>query len=410
MAQITLILKKILKKGFKFLFTIIIFYPLYVVSFLIPRNKKIMCIGSSHGFRDNAKYYYLYENSRDIKKYWISNSYSDNVLLQKKGIKSHYKWSLKGLYLSLVSKFHIYDYNIDDINFWTSGRAIKFNLWHGVGIKNIEFKIKIGSSKKHFNKLNLKNIIFSPYIYIKPDFFLSTSDMMDKHFCECFRIHSNAIIHNIYPRCQFFLKNKKKLLNHIKRYESSFLQNLILKKSKEFNKLHLYVPTWRDSGKDFISKINWYQLNDTLAEKNELFLIKPHPNTILKTHLELSNILYIPNKEDIYPLMPFTDTLITDYSSVYYDYLLLRDKKIILFLFDYIEYVKNERDLAFDFNEFTAGVKVYNYDDFFNSLFFNGKKSLSDYKKEEKIIHSFWEYTENKKSINDQLISKINHE
>lgn len=46
----------------------------------------------------------------------------------------------------------------------------------------------------------------------------------------------------------------------------------------------------------------------------------------------LSNITYVSPELDVYPILPFTDVLITDYSSIYYDYLLMDHKGCILMI------------------------------------------------------------------------------
>lgn len=48
--------------------------------------------------------------------------------------------------------------------------------------------------------------------------------------------------------------------------------------------------------------------------------------------------------------------LVTDYSSIYFDYLLL-DKPIIFFNYDLEEYLNNSRDMYFNYDEFTPGRK-----------------------------------------------------
>ena len=53
---------------------------------------------------------------------------------------------------------------------------------------------------------------------------------------------------------------------------------------------------------------------------------------------QYSHIYFIDNKCDIYPILPFTDILITDYSSIYADYILMEDKGVILYMFDLEEY------------------------------------------------------------------------
>lgn len=60
--------------------------------------------------------------------------------------------------------------------------------------------------------------------------------------------------------------------------------------------------------------------------------------------------------------MSISDALITDYSSVFFDYLLL-NKPIIFFPYDYEEYLKNDRELYVDYYEEIAGPAFMDFSD-----------------------------------------------
>ena len=67
------------------------------------------------------------------------------------------------------------------------------------------------------------------------------------------------------------------------------------------------------------------------------------------------------NKDaDPYVFLKMADVLITDYSSIYFDYLLL-DRPIIFFAYDLEEYLSDSREMYFDYDEFTPGEKVNDY-------------------------------------------------
>ena len=60
---------------------------------------------------------------------------------------------------------------------------------------------------------------------------------------------------------------------------------------------------------------------------------------------------------DIYPLLKYTDILITDYSSIYFDFLLL-NRPILFFDYDYDEYSSNMNGFVYDYQETAPGPKV----------------------------------------------------
>ena len=118
------------------------------------------------------------------------------------------------------------------------------------------------------------------------------------------------------------------------------------------------------------SEEDYFKLNRFLEEHNILLLLKPHPaqniDMIVNTHC--SNICILDNDElkkyniQTNELLAQTDALITDYSSIYYDYLLL-NKPIGITLDDYEQY---KEEMGFVFAnplEVIKGSYIYNIDD-----------------------------------------------
>lgn len=103
------------------------------------------------------------------------------------------------------------------------------------------------------------------------------------------------------------------------------------------------------------------KLNECLAKCGYVLIIKLHPAQAidgLKKHAQ-SNILLLLNEDldeyetSVYELLAESDALLTDYSSVYYDYL-LTDKPIGLVIDDIEEYANN-RGLAFEYKDYIKG-------------------------------------------------------
>lgn len=360
-------------KSFDFIFYCkcagnLLMHILLLISYLPPRNKNKWLVGNARGFNNNTKYFFIHTKEVLHKKecYWISKNKKCRQFVRQLGYKAYHPWSFAGLYHLLTAKVYVYDSHISALNFWTSGRVLKVNLWHGVGIKNIEFKRKIDKQSKQ----SRLNYLRRPVNYVRPDLFLSTSPMMTTHFAECFRIPESRCIESEYPRCVIFRKSEDELLTFIATYESTETQQLV-ERLRQASRSYVYMPTFRETKDDFMKKAGFDlpALEAVLKERNELFLFKLHPFTRIKVDASLfKHILFMDNKMDIYPVLPFTDVLITDYSSIYYDYLLLPEKEILLFPFDYAEYVSQERDLAFDFDEFTPGMRCYLFNDMLEAI------------------------------------------
>lgn len=385
---------------------LIIGYPIYGISFLWPRNKNIWVFGTNVGFTDNAKYLYIYAlEQREIEVYWISTKQNVVLQMREQGLPAYSRWSFKGIWICLRAYIYIYTSHTQCINFFTSGGVKKVNLWHGVGIKSGN----AGSDNK--NESAYKSIlmrIVSPHNYERNTLFLSTSPLMNKHFTDMFALEDGVLYEGMYPRCSYLMSSREIIEQEIQKYERPDVRAMV-NRFKTYKKVFLYMPTWRGNMKDdFISDagFDFRLLNDRMKELNALFVFKLHP-AVRFGQLDLKdmdNICFLDKNMDVYPLLPFTDMLITDYSSIYYDYILMDDKGVLLFPFDIEEYKKSSNRLAFDYDEYTPGPRVYTFEDMIEYLMKGDYRYDSAERK--KILRLFWGNNYNEKSIG-QLYERI---
>jgi CDP-glycerol glycerophosphotransferase len=132
----------------------------------------------------------------------------------------------------------------------------------------------------------------------------------------------------------------------------------------------LYAPTFR---KNLLNPFEQGLADlDSLsrcAKRNNLLLVfKLHPAMKgLQGAADLEHIIEYDSRADVYPALVLTDFLVTDYSSIYFDYLLL-DRPILFFPFDYETYVSQDRSLLFDYEAMTPGPKYRNQQDLETAL------------------------------------------
>jgi len=314
--------------------------PLYFISGFVPRNNKVWVFGSGNIYNDNGRYFYEFIriNNREIRAIWISKNKKSVLAAKNKGGEAYLSWSLKGFYYSLIAKVYIFSSGLKNINAFTSKNAFKVNLGYGVGLKKIGFDISLKKYRLGF--FIFINRMITPSSFYKPDLLLCPSNFFAKHvFISAFEITSKNIIIGTYPRT----------LDLVSR-------NSMHEKTKD-KFIFLYAPTWRDNGENFIKKssINFNKLNEFLAKNNALFFIKLHHLTKIDHKTRYKNILFVDRQSDSNKWLKMADCLITDYSSIYFDYLYL-SKPILFFNFDYDDYINN-RELYFDDKDYTPGEK-----------------------------------------------------
>ena len=379
--------------------------PVYWLSFLVPRDKKIWLFGSTFGrrFADNPRYLYLYVSQhRDelgIRPIWISHNEDVVKMLNAEGYEAYMYHSLKGIWFALRGNLYLYDNYSMVINFWQSGGALKINLWHGIPLKKIQHDNvfdKFRHPKNFWGKIknfprNISDEKPSHYV-------LTTSENLRYIFSSAFKTE-NILIAG-YPRNQVLISDDIKNIyldeeNRDRKKIISFLKKKINGGNK---KMIFYMPTFRESETLFFQNFDRDDFQKFLEENNLLFCIKLHPKSKLNEefrNIQSENIMVINKDADPYVFLKMADVLITDYSSIYFDYLLL-DRPIIFFAYDLEEYLNDSREMYFDYDEFTPGEKVNDYHELKKSILRcvnldnENRDEYSDFRK--KIREKVFEY------------------
>lgn len=244
----------------------------------------------------------------------------------------------------------------------THGPIIKFRntisieLWHGFPLKAMGLLDKGLSSQQKRKGSDIFELI---------DYFISYSNLFNTLMNACVGIVGDKYVITGAPRNDFLfrangIQNIKKIFPNI-----------------PAGKIIFYLPTFRkgyhkeaEGSFEPLSILNEFdlkKLNEFLEANKLVLLMKLHPNeeSILQLmDVELSErILILKNKEleknclDLYELLNAADLLVTDYSSVYFDFLLL-DKPILFFAPDIKEYERNRGLLLTPYEFWTPGPKV----------------------------------------------------
>ncbi|MCS3601273.1 CDP-glycerol glycerophosphotransferase (TagB/SpsB family) [Buttiauxella sp. BIGb0471] len=347
-------MKKAIKYGIK-----LISWLAYPVGLFFKRNKRIWLFGGYNGFTDNSRYFFESINKySDIRCVWITDDKKTLRIIRDAGYEAYHKKSIKGIMLCYMAKVYIYSNYVSTINFYTSAGATLVNLWHGTPLKKIEYDIMKKPLNNFFNNAGLFYKLLMPEYHKRCDILLAPSDFVYEYFFKsAFRAYDeNNVIIADPPRISALIDKEK---------EYKIIGSCNVQKIKTF----LYAPTWRDDGSDFIKKsgLNFSTLNDLLSKNNALLQIRLHANTKLDIDITmLTNIFIIDNGETAEESMLKSDFLITDYSSIFFDYLYL-DRPIIFFPFDYNEYLSS-RDIYLNYNDIVPGVKVYNQEDLISEM------------------------------------------
>ncbi|OEE79742.1 CDP-glycerol glycerophosphotransferase family protein [Vibrio ordalii] len=335
-------------------------------SFIIKRNKSVWVFGARDGssYCDNTRFFFEWvriSQSENIKCYWITkNSSLVNV---NNGIIYHN--SLFSQYIIASSSLVFVSHGAADVSRFIGWIKPFVYLWHGIPIK------KMNNVKLYSIKRKIKNSIL-PKINILLFLVTSKRDLL---------IFSNA--YNI-PASRFYVGQYPRNIKLIDRHS-------IKNGSKEIKKKQiLFAPTFRDNNdesyfdNEVMPSSNVLKRLEAFLEHNNAelyFKLHPYTTTAFDFNSLPNNVKHIDKSIDIMDVLCKIDVLVTDYSSVAFDYCLL-DKSIVYFLPDDDWYLNNNnRGLYDDFVSTRAGEVAYNWDELIILL----KKELDNTERTKKL-------------------------
>lgn len=314
-------------------------------------NKAVWIFGGRKGkfFDDNSKYLYQYiiENKVDIYAVWLTK----NINVYDKLTRIHLPVEMIGTeaadYLLKHAKCAFINIIYSDLAKKSISPETKvIQLWHGTPMKFND----ISQFKERYDLVSLASSLFLKEQALGP------------HNLFNFQLTG-------YPRNDFLLNDEL----------PSLLDILVLEKLKN-KKVITFLPTYNEEkdeekqgdkrGKsyDIWNGLDFSKLNQMLENQDALFVIKLHPlqsPNYCEIHKQLENslnVLIIDSTDpfaDVYQYLKYTDIMITDYSSVLFDYLLL-NRPVIFSCFDLKSYSQS-RKLRFDYDAITPGPKTENW-------------------------------------------------
>jgi len=349
---------------------------LYALSGLFPRDPAKVVFGAPKDrFADNSKYLFLEAVREGMPVCWITGDTGVVRQLRSAGLPVHHRWSVPGLWWALRAGTYVVTCYANDVNFWTSRGCRLVNLWHGVPLKKIERSVRAGPvSRRHQGTLTqrLPYLLLAPHVYRKPDVLLVPSPELVEIFAEAFAIDSSRMLIGGYPRnavLSFEDHPLRRTRGNLTEDESLRLFGIARVPPTE--RLILYAPTWRDDGRDFAEScpIDWHVLDRELAARQARLTLRLHPAARMSTwDSTLTRITLERTIDDIYPYLPVYDCLLTDYSSIYLDFLFL-DRQIVFYPYDLDRYRSDVRGMYFDYESFAPGTIATDFPGLLSALF-----------------------------------------
>ena len=339
---------------------------LFPLSFLVPRRDRVWVFGAPQdGFSGNPKYLFLRvsRNRPDVRAVWLTGSTATRQLLRDRGYRCELRWSPAGVLAAATARYHVVANDGSDTSLPFSGGARVVNLWHGVGIKNILRGARVGQNAQLYRRLWRPDVYLrSMHRFRRPAMVLATSPAMAAHFARSFDVPLERCPQLGYPRLDPLVDASFQELC------LSFGDYAGLERRCAGRTVYLYAPTLRDDDGDFFDEAlpDLAALSAALRPTDGVLLLKLHPftaATVSDRVAELDNVVVWPADLDLYPVLDRVDCLITDYSSLLYDYIAVADAGVVVYAYDYERYVAKDRDLAMPFEDNVIGRRAGSFDE-----------------------------------------------
>jgi len=244
------------------------------------------------------------------------------------------------------------------INGWIPLRFAKkpgqvvLQCWHGTPLKRLRHDIISSVDTEHkANALRDNDLDAERF-----DYFISPSRFATKAFTSAFNLKKlgkqDIVIETGYPRNDYLINYKKSDVARIK-------EQLDVPKNK---KLLLYAPTWRDDqnaqggGYNYKLPIDFDYLKEKLGDE---YVVLFRAHSLVANSFDFGahkGFIYdVSTVDDINDLYIISDVLMTDYSSVFFDYANLK-RPMIFYMYDLEHYANDLRGFYFDINELPGAI------------------------------------------------------
>ncbi len=323
-------------RNIRSLFMYIVALPLSLLGYLVPK-KNIIVFGARNGkaYDWNSRYLYEYtiqcEDNR-FQSYWVTRNRDVYTFLFERGMPVLFRFSWRGFVTLLQARYAVISSSITDIDSNLLSGATVIQVGHGLGIKKIGYAFFTNYSGKGFFLSGLSKLFcLATRLFDRQcrfDYAIAPSESFIERMMEDYQVGRDKLWVTGEPRNDVFFNNLPEKKGRIVSYVATHRYELAGCTNDAFR---FFADYQFDAAKmnalmeelDATFYMKFHHLHEGCEKVVELFEKYPH----LKIYAE----------EDAVPLMLETDVLISDYSSIFCNYLNL-NRPLIFYFFDFDAY------------------------------------------------------------------------
>ncbi|WP_406169800.1 CDP-glycerol glycerophosphotransferase family protein [Streptomyces sp. NBC_00996] len=227
--------------------------------------------------------------------------------------------------------------------------------WHGSALKRMGFDEPEWKLKSRERQAEQQRTLD------RFDRFLIRSEHDVRTLARAFRLQERTLLRVGYPRNDELVQAREREEATGRRERGPLAARLRIPEGKQ---VLLYAPTFRrrGGGQRFELPFDVERFAETFGDRYVLLVRSHYLNHVVLPPSVRGRVIDVTAHHDMTPLLALADGLITDYSSVMFDYALL-DRPMFFFAYDYEEYVHEGRGTYFDLLERAPGPVVRSEDE-----------------------------------------------
>ena len=326
------------------------------------------------------------EKYNDFKLVWVfTNPDKYKFLLKNKNTEIVKRGSKEYKKYLHTAKYWIFNFKIAD-SIKPTKNQVFVQCWHGTPLK------RLGCDLVNFdNLLNSLDGMKKRYKVEAEKFtyFISPSKYSSEKFISAWNLKEigkeNIMIEKGYPRNDFLFNYTEEDVEKIKRKILGYYY-VEYEKAIKGKKIILYAPTYRANqhetgvGYTYKTEVDFDKLREELGDEY-IILFRPHYFVANAFDFEKYDgfVYNVSDIDDVNDLYIISDILITDYSSVFFDYANLK-RPMIFYMYDLEHYRDESNGFYIDVNEELPGKIVKTDDDLIKEI----KRVSKEFKYDEK--------------------------
>jgi len=339
--------------------------PLYglgaVAALLVPRSDRVWVFGSGTGPGEGALPMYRMARARLGPRHrlvWLAGGRAEARQARALGLRTRLRHSPRGLWATLRARVAFVTHGFGDVNRFGVGNALVVQLWHGIPLKRLHLDspeaLRLGPLPDH---ARVRQVMAEAYRRAgrRIGLFPVASALVADRIMSAFGISDDRVAVTGDPRDDVLFEAEPGRTAAARARIEEAIGPL-----PPFSRVVLYAPTWRDGRPDPGAPTDeeWDAIAAWAERNDAVLLLRAHPlgaGDYAAGPARSAQIRELPPRllRDLTPALPAIDVLVTDYSSVAFDFSLM--ERPTVFLAPDVEDYAKRRGLYGGYREFSGG-------------------------------------------------------